>query len=46
MVVLFHPWSGLLMCAMGMGCLSALGVTLSSAVKVQTEGEKALNGST
>lgn len=45
MVVLFHPWSGLLMCAMGMGCLSALGVTLSSAVKVQTEGEKALVGS-
>jgi len=46
MVVLFHPWSGLLMCAMGMGCLSALGVTLSSAVKVQTEGEKAFSGST
>ncbi len=45
MVVLFHPWSGLLMCAMGMGCLSALGVTLSSAIKVQTEGEKAFSGS-
>ena len=44
MVVLFHPWSGLLMCIMGMGCLSALGVTLSSAVRVQTEGEKALAG--
>ncbi len=42
MVVLFHPWSGLLMCMMGMGCLSALGVKLSSAVRVQTEGEKAL----
>lgn len=41
MVVLFHPWSGLLMCVMGMGCLSALGVTLSSTVRVQTEGEKA-----
>ena len=41
MVVLFHPWSGLLMCGMGMGCLSALGVTLSSTVKVQTEGEQA-----
>lgn len=41
MVVLFHPWSGLLMCAMGMGCLSALGVRFSSAVKVQTEGENA-----
>ena len=42
MVVLFHPWSGLLMCGMGMGCLSALGVSLSSAMKVQTEGEQAL----
>ncbi len=41
MVVLFHPWSGLLMCGMGMGCLSILGVSLSSAVKVQTEGEQA-----
>ena len=41
MVVLFHPWSGLLMCGMGMGCLSALGVSLSSTVKVQTEGENA-----
>lgn len=45
MVVLFHPWSGLLMCTMGMGCLSALGVSLSSAVKVQTEGEQAITGS-
>jgi uncharacterized protein (TIRG00374 family) len=42
MVVLFHPWSGLLMCGMGMGCLSLLGVSLSSAVKVQTKGEDAL----
>ncbi len=42
MVVLFHPWSGLLMCGMGMGCLSALGVSLSSAVKVQTKGKQAL----
>ncbi len=45
MVVLFHPWSGLLMCGMGMGCLSALGVSLSSAMKVQTEGEQALASS-
>ncbi len=45
MVVLFHPWSGLLMCTMGMGCLSALGVSLSSAVKVQTEGEQAIQAS-
>ncbi len=41
MVVLFHPWSGLLMCGMGMGCLSALGVSFSSAVKVQTQGKQA-----
>ncbi|GAC1422025.1 MAG: lysylphosphatidylglycerol synthase transmembrane domain-containing protein [Ktedonobacteraceae bacterium] len=41
MVVFFHPWSGLLMCTMGMGCLSTLGVSLSSAINVQTEGEHA-----
>ncbi len=45
MVVLFHPWSGLLMCGMGMGCLSALGVSFSSAMKVQTEGEQAFTPS-
>ena len=42
MIVLFHAWSGLLMCVMGMGCLSTLGVTLPSAVRVQTEGEEAI----
>ena len=42
MVVLFHPWSGLLMCGMGMGCLSALGVSLSNAVRVQTADKQAL----
>ena len=41
MIVFFHLWSGLLMCAMGMGCLTALGVSLSSVVKVQTKGKHA-----
>ena len=45
MIIFFHVWSGLLMCAMGMGCLAALGVSLSSAVKVQTVGEAALASS-
>ncbi len=35
MVVFFHAWSGLLMCAMGMGCLATLGISLSSTFKVQ-----------
>jgi hypothetical protein len=29
------------MCGTGMACLSALGLTISSAMKVQAEGEKA-----
>ncbi len=41
MFVFSHPWAALLMCATGMACLSALGLTISSAMKVQTEGEKA-----
>jgi hypothetical protein len=36
MAVFFHPWTGLLMCVMGMACLSALGVTLSHTLKLQT----------
>ena len=42
MFVFSHPWAALLMSASGMACLSALGLTISSAMKVQTEGEKAL----
>lgn len=31
-----HPWTALIMCTNGMLCLSALGLTISSAMKVQT----------
>ena len=41
MFVFSHPWAALLMCTTGMACLSALGLKLSSAMKVQTEGEEA-----
>ena len=44
MFVFSHPWAALLMTATGMTCLSALGLKLSSAMKVQTEGESALDG--
>jgi len=36
MAVFFHPWSGLLMCVMGMACLSSLGVTFSQTLNLQT----------
>jgi uncharacterized protein (TIRG00374 family) len=36
MAVFFHPWSGLLMCVMGMACLSFLGVSFSHTLKLQT----------
>jgi uncharacterized protein (TIRG00374 family) len=39
MFVFSHPWAAMLMCTTGMACLSALGLKLSSAMKVQTEGE-------
>ena len=42
MFVFSHPWSALLMTVTAMICLSALGLKLSSAMKVQTEGESAL----
>jgi hypothetical protein len=32
-----HPWAALLMCATGLACLSALGLTISSAMRVQAE---------
>jgi len=41
MFVFSHPWSALLMTVTAMLCLSALGLKLSSAMKVQTEGENA-----
>src|SRR5258707_10720570 len=36
MAVFFHPWSGLLMCVMGMACLSALVVRFSQTLHLQT----------
>ena len=41
MFVFSHPWAALLMTTTGMACLSALGLTISSAMKVQNEGESA-----
>jgi len=40
MFIFSHPWAALLMCASGMGSLSALGLTISSALKVQSEPEE------
>jgi uncharacterized protein (TIRG00374 family) len=39
MFVFSHPWAALLMTVSGMICLSALGLKISTALKVQTEGE-------
>src|SRR5215471_6847236 len=39
MFVFSHPWAALLMCAAGLACLSALGLTISSAMKLQAEGD-------
>src|SRR5712692_5193606 len=36
MFVFSHPWAALLMCTTGMAFLSALGLTISSAMKVQS----------
>ena len=36
-----HPWAAVLMCATGLACLSALGLTISSAMKVQAEDDGA-----
>ncbi len=44
MFVFSHPWAALLMTTTGMICLSALGLKLSTAMKVQTDGESALTG--
>jgi uncharacterized membrane protein YbhN (UPF0104 family) len=40
MFVFSHPWAAILMTVTGMAFLSALGLTISSAMKVQTGGEK------
>jgi uncharacterized protein (TIRG00374 family) len=37
MFVFSHPWAALLMCSTGLLSLSSLGLTISSATKVQTE---------
>jgi hypothetical protein len=37
MFVFSHPWAALLMTVSGMVCLSALGLKISTAMKVQTE---------
>ena len=42
MFVFSHPWAAIIMCTTGMAFLSALGLTISSAMKVQTEGQPAL----
>ena len=39
MFVFSHPWAALLMTVSGMVCLSALGLKISTAMKVQTEGQ-------
>lgn len=41
MFLFSHPWAALLMCSTGMLCLSALGLTISSAMKVQTTSNSA-----
>ena len=41
MFVFSHPWAAVLMCTTGLICLSALGLTISGAMKVQAGGEKA-----
>ena len=40
-----HPWAALLMCTTGLICLSALGLTITGAMKAQTGGEDALDPS-
>ena len=41
MFVFSHPWAALLMTITGMACLSALGLTISSAMKAQAGRENA-----
>ena len=37
MFVFSHPWAALLMCATGLACLSALGLTLTGVIRVRTD---------
>jgi uncharacterized protein (TIRG00374 family) len=39
MFVFSHPWAAVLMCTTGLICLSALGLTITGAMKVQAGGE-------
>ena len=43
MFVFSHPFSALLLSATGLSCLSALGLRVSNALRVQSEGEDALS---
>ena len=45
MFVFSHPWAAVLMCTTGLICLSALGLTITGAMKAQTSGEDALGPS-
>jgi len=45
MFVFSHPWAAVLMCTTGLICLSALGLTITGAMKVQTNGEDAQESS-
>lgn len=45
MFVFSHPWAAVLMCTTGLICLSALGLTITGAMKVQTSGEDTLDPS-
>jgi uncharacterized protein (TIRG00374 family) len=40
MFVFSHPWAAVLMCTTGLICLSALGLTITGAMKVQAGGDK------
>jgi len=42
MFVFSHPWAAVLMCTTGLICLSALGLTITGAMKAQTSGKDAL----
>jgi uncharacterized protein (TIRG00374 family) len=40
MFLFSHPWAAVIQTVVGMGCLSALGLTISSAMKMQNENDK------
>jgi uncharacterized protein (TIRG00374 family) len=45
MFVFSHPWAAVIMCTTGLICLSALGLTITGAMKVQKGGDEALGPS-